>query len=271
MNLQLLNQTITHESAILYPRVNAVFNKIIGVVHTRQSNVNVHSFVARMNAALKGTKVTLSTEVTKRFGTPQDTDGEYYPAMGGYCFEPSSPSVTARIKLIMCIHPDTNRIPLSIESWEYFRWRFLKCLTHELVHRAQFKNGRKQHNVLVFRPQAAPNLPKSALREQEYLGDMDEVEAYAHDCANEWYYLNPNIPLTLRAIKQEFRNHGGRSSAIQYYYDTFFGDETHPSVQRLFRKIKKWDGLICPISRNLPKPPLYVRQKAAIRRNNLLG
>lgn len=274
MNLQLLKSSVDTDAADIYPRVNAVFDTIIATVEHRGSAVNVQSFLSRMNRALKGTKITIAREITKKFGLPEDTDGEYYPAMGGYCFEPSLFKDTARIKLILCVHPNTSRLPLGLAAWEYFRYRFLKCLSHELVHRAQFRNGRKLRNALVFRPHAVPNLPKRAVREQEYLGDMDEVEAYAYDCVTEWYYLNPTMPLTLRGLKREFRMNGGRLPAMQYYYDTFLGDEQHPSVRRLFRKVKDWNDIIYPLSLELPGPPKWVRRDAVrdpkIRRAHLL-
>lgn len=271
MNLHVLNQTVSSQFKIIAPLVNGVFDQVIVAVQARGGAVNVRSFLTRMNRALKGTKITVTKETTSRFGLPEDSNGQYYPAMGGYCFEPPFFKDTARIKLILCIHPKTNRMPLSVEAWEFFRYRFLKCLSHELVHRAQFKNGRKLHNALIFRPHALPNLPKAVLQEQAYLGDMDEVEAYAHDCVEEWYYLNPTQPLTTRAIKKEFRNNGGKIPSVQYYFEGFFGDERHPSVQRFFRKVKKWNELIHPMSVDLPRSPSYVRRNARTRRDVRLG
>lgn len=271
MNLHVLNQTVSTQFAEIAPRVNAVFDHAIRAVETRGGALNVQSFLTRMNRALKGTRITVARELTDKFGLPEDTQGRYYPAMGGFCFEPAFFKNEARIKLILCIHPGTNRMPLNVDALEFFRYRFLKCLSHELVHRAQFKNGRKLHNALIFRPHALPNLPKAVLQEQAYLGDMDEVEAYAHDCVEEWYYLNPDVRLTMRAIKKEFRNKGGRIPSVQYYFDGFFGDERHPSVQRFFRKVKKWDELIYPMSYNLPSPPSYVRRNAKTKRDVRLG
>jgi hypothetical protein len=270
MNLRILNQSLTRNLDDLRPRVESVFRPIISSVARRPHAVNVATFLASMKAALAGTKVRVVKEVTTKFGAPKDTDGQYYPALGGFCFEPN-PGRTARIEIIVCIHPHTNRLPLSVESWEYFQYRFLKCLTHELVHRAQFENGRKQDNALIFRPHASANVDKGMQAEQRYLGDMDEVEAYAHDCVEEWYYIYPQTPLHLRGIKREFRNKGGRLPAIQYYYGTFLGDESHPSVQRFFRKIKAWDEIIRPLSFELPDPPAYVQRHAKVQRDIRLG
>lgn len=266
MNLRILNQSITRNLEDLRPRINSVFAPIITQVSKAPRAINVATFLSNLNAVLVGTKVRVIKEVTDAFGTPQDTFGRYYPAIGGYCYEPNL-NKTARIQLIVCIHPLINRLPLTVDAWKYFEYRFLKCLTHELVHRAQFEHGRKHGNALIFRPHASANLDQRTINEQAYLGDMDEVEAYAHDCAEEWYYMNPHTPLTMREIKREFRDKGGKLPAIQYYYQTFLGDETHPSVQRFFRKIKAWDDIIHPLSLELPKSPLYVQKDAKTQRH----
>ena len=270
MNLQILNQSLVRNTYEINPIVSAIFDKVIARIDKNGRSVNVKTFINTLNTALKGTRVRVTREVTKRFGSAHENKGQYYPALGGYCYEPI-PNKPARIKIILCIHPSTNRLELPKESWEYFKYRFLKCISHELVHRAQFENGRRGDNVLIFRPHSLPGLPKSTVQTQTYLGDMDEVEAYAHDCVEEWYYLNPRTPLTLRSIKEEFRNHGGRLPAIQYYHETFLGDEYHPSVQRFFRKIKAWDEIIHPVSFELPSPPAYVQKNARVKRDVRLG
>jgi hypothetical protein len=266
VNLQILNQSLSRNLQELYPIVTAVFDTVITRTITNGRSINVKTFIDTLNQQLKGTRVRVVREITKRFGSSVENNGQYYPAIGGYCYE-STPKKPARIKIILCIHPSTNRLELSKESWEYFKYRFLKCLSHELVHRAQFENGRRLDNVLIFRPHALPNLPKRVLQTQTYLGDMDEVEAYAHDCVEEWYYLNPRTPLTTRAIKEEFRNKGGRLPAVQYYHETFLGDESHPSVKRFFRKVKDWDEIINPVSFDLPGPPSYVKRNARLKRD----
>jgi len=271
MNLQILNQVVQEQFEIITPLINEVFDQTKRGIESHGSSVNLRSFINRINQALKGTRITVVREQTERFGLPEDTQGKYYPAIGGYCFEPSNPNNFARIKIIVCVHPKTNRLPLQVDAWEFFRYRFLKCISHELVHRAQFKNGRHIQNALIFRPHSMPNLPKAALQEQTYLGDMDEVEAYARDCVEEWYYMYPQVPLSLRGIKSEFRNNRKSLPSIEYYREAFFGDENHPSVQRFFRKIKKWNELVCPISLSLPRPPLYVRRNKGKNRDVRLG
>lgn len=271
MNLRVLNQSIVRNFNEARSRTDIVFVPTINRVAATGRSINLSTFIRNLNRAFRGIKIRVVTETTTQYGDPKDDDAQYYPAIGGYCYEPN-PDKIARIEISLCVHPSSNRLPLSVESWEYFRYRFLKCIAHELVHRAQFQNGRTLCNGLIFRPHSSANLDKVMISEQSYLGDMDEVEAYARDCVEEWYYLMPDTPLTLRDIKAQFRNNGGNiSPAIQYYYQTFFGDECHPSVRRFFRKIKAWDEIISPISFELPKPPAYMRTRAKRQQGVLLG
>lgn len=257
MNLHILHQSVTKNMNAARPIIDSIFNDIIVSVKKNPRSVNIKSLLDTINDRLKGTKIRVVQEKTKFFGDPRNNNFEFYPAIGGYCYEPEKETLSARIKIILCTYPGINRFPLSVESWEYFRYRFLKTLTHELVHRAQFAGGRLRRTNLTFRPHTAANIDKKLIKEQEYLGDIDEIEAYARDCVEEWYY-HKQIPLTLREVKKEFRQTGGVIPALQFYSETYQGDETHPSIQRLFRKVKIWNEILTPIASEIPSAPMYV-------------
>jgi hypothetical protein len=258
MNVQLLQQSVTEHFTMIRPKIDRVLLPIITRVNHSASTINIKPFVRALNTALAGTKVRIVTEITTRFGSPESCVGSY-PSIGGYCFEPTSDRFRhlARIKIVLCIHPSTNRLALSVAAWEYFRYRLLKTILHELVHRAQFSQGRKYGTNLVFRPDAAASVNPRLVKDQEYLGDIDEVEAYSRDCVEEWHYLRPTEALTLRAIKREFRNKGGDIPALQYYYEIYEGNENHRSVQRLFRKVRAWHEVVTPLALYLPPSPSF--------------
>lgn len=253
MNLQTLNHTMNESMSNIIPDIDQVFNTTIDNITKTGRSVNVKSFIDKLNHTLKPHRVKVVREVDDSFGTPQDTGNGRYPAMGGFCYEPAKSGKLARIELIICTHSSTNRLPPSIALWQYFKFKFFRVLVHEMVHRAQYANGRKLVKSLVFRPHANASLNPMAYNEQYYLGDIDEVEAYARDCVEEWHYLRPNQTLTMRSIKEDFRN-SRKLPAVQYYYDTFAGDEYHPSVQRFFRKVNEWNKIITPIASLLPSP-----------------
>lgn len=258
MNLQVLHQAITTQLECVRPAIDLVFAKTVAKIEKRGRAVNAKSFADRLNAVLKGTGIRVVLEQIDCFGRPEDTNGMFYPALGGYCFEPNE-GQQARIHVCMCLHSGTNRLPLSDIGWKYFHYRFLKTTMHELVHRAQFANGWHRTNPLVFRPYASAAHDQRAYDDQTYLGDIDEIEAYARDTVEEWYYLYPNTPLTMRQIKKDFRD-TLKLPALQYYAQVYKSDESHPSVQRLFRKIKQWNELITPVAYSLPPAPTIVKR-----------
>lgn len=254
MNVQLLQQSVTEHFTMIRPKIDNVFVPIIKRAHTSSRAVNITPFIRALNTQLFGTKIRVVSEITTRFESPESPDNVYYPAIGGYCFEPTSLKQKnwAKIKIVLCIHPSEHRFNMSVASWEFFRYRLLKTIMHELVHRAQFSRGRRFGNNLVFRPDAAASVNPRLVKDQVYLGDIDEVEAYSRDCVEEWHYLHSSLPLTLRDIKQEFRNKGGTIPSLQYYYEVYEGNEQHLSVQRLFRKIKAWNDVVVPLATSLP-------------------
>lgn len=266
MNLHVLEQSVTENFNIMRPRIDRIFTATIDTALRTQRDVNIHSFIKRLNATLKDTRVRVYSEVTAAFDDPNKSAHQYYPAVGGFCYEPGVRNKqSAKIEIIFALYPGVGRLSLSHESWEYFRYRFLKTLKHELVHRAQFSQGRTYGSNLIFRPHVAANLDKTILKQQQYLGDIDEVEAYARDCVEEWHYLHPDIPLTHRQIKREFLDFGGKLPSLQYYYETYRGDSDHPSVRRFFRKIKLWNDIVHPLAHTLPRAPIYVTQDAATK------
>ena len=171
MNLQVLQKSITTNFDDIRPRADRVFTKTINRVVATGHSVQTLTFVKQLNHAFLGTGVRVSIKNNKKFGD----DNQYYPALGGYCGEPKTTTTRAHIGITIFVHPTISNLTLSRESWEYFQFRFIKTIQHELVHRAQFSNGRKLGNALIFRPYANPKTEKRIYRNQLYLGDIDEV------------------------------------------------------------------------------------------------
>ena len=257
MNIRSLHQTITDAFSEIRPVVDTIFARTLKKIERRGRSVNVKTFTERLNTALKPFQIRVLTESNDSFGNPLENGGKFYPAIGGFCYEPADPSKLAKIEIIMCVHSATNRLQLTLESWQYFKFRLLKVINHELVHRAQYVAGRKHTSSLIFRPQVSASMDMHIYNEQRYLGDIDEIEAYARDCVEEWYYFYPDVPLTMRNMKHEFKHHAV-VPAIEYYQDVFKRDDTHPSVRRFFRKVMEWDSLVEPLAPSFPSCPSYV-------------
>lgn len=257
MNLRVLHTDVVNQLDVVRPLISGVFDHTMSRVTHWQRGVNVSSFVRRLNEALRGTNIKVSTETQDTIDPsgPGRTTG--YPAVGGYCYEPHSQHKLARIRLIVCTHSTTNRFEMPQDGWNFFHYRFLKTTAHELVHRAQYTHGRKRTNALVFRPHTTAQADRFLFKEQTYMGDIDEVEAYARDCVEEWTYRLPDLPMTPRRVEREFAG-DRRIPALSYYHTAYSGDATHPSVRRFFRKVREWQSLLVPLSSSLPPCPTFV-------------
>jgi hypothetical protein len=255
VNLSVLYPTITSHLSAIRPAVDGVFDAIID---GPSRDINVSTFVSRLNTTFKSTKDAVGIRLRAR-----NDDAEHgsagklkYPAIEGYCIEPNLEKCPT-IRVVLCLDPATRRLSLSKAKWEHFRFRLLEVIGHELVHRAQYAHGRKHGSEYFFRPHPEQKVGKEIFKEQVYFGDLDEIEAYAHDCVEEWHYYYPNVPLTTKALKVDFLD-GGTIRTLNYYQNAFVGDVDHPAVRRLFRKARQWDTLITPLAATLPKVPAHL-------------
>ena len=72
MNLQILNQSLARNTYEINPIVNAIFDKVIARIDKNGRSVNVKTFINTLNTALKGTRVRVTRELTKRFGSAHE-------------------------------------------------------------------------------------------------------------------------------------------------------------------------------------------------------
>lgn len=267
MNISNLQTIVIREQAKVVAATNPVFEDAFKSVRANRS-INMGPFLHKLHTNLKSCGISIKSEKDDSFGHPiEGIDGEeryklYYPMMGAFCFEPDEDEFDkpAKIQIVMCLHPETNRMPPDMDTWQYFHFRFLKIAVHECVHRGQYLMGRHDSDALIFKPHTAAAVNSVRHDEQTYLGDIDEVEAYAREVVEEWHFHRPDTPLTPKAIKDDFINQEICVS-LQYYHDTFEGNIDHPAVQRLFRKIKEWEQVTVPLALSLPKAPMSVRKR----------
>ncbi len=187
----------------------------------------------------------------------------YYPDLTAFCYEPATPHTRPKIEVLMWYHPQHFRLPTKRMAWDYLQYRLYKIVHHELVHRAQFViAGETRECTMTFEPHRyVSDFSKEC---QQYLGEMDEIEAYARDTVEEWYYINPTTPLTMRALMKEFvKTH--RLATVHYYYLVFKGDINHLAVKRYLTKVMAWNVVMTPMSHTHKPAPTYLRKHRARR------
>lgn len=109
-----------------------------------------------------------------------------------------------------------------------------QTIQHEAIHQHQWANREPEDEAskLDFR-----NFGGTLQEERDYLSDIDEIDAYAHDIAMEIkrYYPNRNPYEVLKNIKKTRKIH-----SYNYYRRTFSKCEWGTIKKQLFKKIYNW-------------------------------
>ena len=255
MNLQKIHGFIENIIGPIQDKINLVVDQLIEKSKVRA--INTATIAKSLNQYLNYHGIKVLHQASK--DVKKDTK-----KLIAFCYEPNSSEISAKIEIIICYQRNQNRMVMSVAEWEHFRYRLHEIVLHELVHRAQFAIGNCRQTTLMFRPSTDAHNDPLVLAEQQYLGDIDEIEAYARDCVEFWKYTTPDKPLTLKELKKEFCYETSNSS-IQYYYDAYSGDISHPAVARFFRKVIQWNKILTPLANSLHKCPSNLRNRRRLR------
>lgn len=258
MNIPAIHGQITKEFTPIRNAVDPVFDKYLTSVKKGRA-INAGPFFRALRHSVKSFRVYPQLRYWPALldeETPVP-DEFWYPVISGACYEPDPPEgdtpvKIAKIDILFYLTPSTRRITLSEHGLRHLQYRFYNVVLHELIHRTQYAMGRRNAAPLVFRPHTKAKLTATERTQQRYLGEIDEIEAYARDCVEEWFFWHPHQPLTMRGMRKEFRAGGQRLSVIEYYHSVFQGDETHPAIRRLFRKVIAWNDIMTPLVAHSP-------------------
>lgn len=186
--------------------------------------------------------------------------GYLWPRVSGACFWPTHRGQKPRIEIVLHHMPRKKRFAITTTRREQLRFRILNILSHELVHRYQMmhrnviKTDSNPSRILLGPPQAEISADRK--KDQLYLADYDEIEAYAHDAVQElWYYgkiqgIDVSGQKLVKAAKAVFFEQDETAPMIYplwLYHQTFGGDSSHPAIQALFRKMQAWEKVGQPI------------------------
>ena len=211
MNLQRLHTCVNENFHLIKDKIDLILDQTIE--RSKVRSINSTRLVSAFNKALKPNHIKVFTQI-------DDEAENDHPLMGAFCYEPDSPGKTAKIEIT--IFTASKRFEFSPENWEFFRYRFFEVLLHEFVHRAQYSIGRGHQTSLRFRVSPDPDesddkKTKALIQEQRYIGEIDEIEAYARDCVEYWHYTKQGMPLTIRSLKKEFA-YETTIHSLQYYF-----------------------------------------------------
>lgn len=138
--------------------------------------------------------------------------------------------------IIISLPKKCRYLNLDEKRWSDFRFSISQVCQHEAIHHAQW-SFRDRVNITFPRHIEFKTNSVARLEEREYLNDVDEIDAYAHDIAMEIKYFypkkNPNIVLS----KLKFHN---KIWSYRYYRRVYRGSNWTSIHKKLLRKVFKW-------------------------------
>jgi len=136
--------------------------------------------------------------------------------------------------VILNVSKHSNTLNLSGHTYDEFSFLVSQTIQHETIHQNQWQHRDYIEDVvkLDFR-----NVYGTLSEEREYLSDVDEIDAYAHDIAMEirFYYPNKDPYTVLRAISRS-----RKIPSYNYYKRTFGRCDWSAIKKRLLNKTYKW-------------------------------
>lgn len=143
-------------------------------------------------------------------------------------------------ELVLVFNPEDKLIKMGRDEWRDFAAEMIEYLQHEAIHRYQYRQ-RGYQPTRAFRSKAKDKEQKSR---QEYLGNPDEIEAYAHNLASEIdRKTKGDLDSQLRLLRHISntaitRDQAGRllSPNLYGYFKDFDFDINHPVLRSLMKK-----------------------------------
>jgi len=142
------------------------------------------------------------------------------------------------IEVVLHFNHRCKNYVFTRQKWRDFRFKISQLLQHELIHKHQYSHrvGIEGDVCLYYDIKAGA---KSDKEHMDYLAELDEIDAYAHDIAMEIRYFYPQ-----QDPYQVLRNINDRPLiwSWQYYSDAFRdSDEDWSDVRnRLLKKTYQW-------------------------------
>lgn len=137
--------------------------------------------------------------------------------------------------IVLNFAKDYKHFELKEEMWKEFKFAISQVCQHESIHKLQWQHRETDPSSrmpLEFKFECS-----SKEEERDYLKDVDEIDAYAHDIAMEikFFYPRKDPYLVLRRI-----NNHNKIWSYRYYKKTFRGTIWVSIHNRLLKKTYMW-------------------------------
>lgn len=157
-----------------------------------------------------------------------DIDAEEFTVSGLYDM------VYDKRYVILNFSDKADTITLSDYTYDHFKFLVSQTIQHETIHQSQYEQREEIEEPvkLDFR-----NFAGTLSEEREYLSDLDEIDAYAHDIAMEikFFYPNENPYNVLRNVSKR-----RKVPSYSYYKRIFKGCNWTNIKHKLLHKTYNW-------------------------------
>lgn len=124
---------------------------------------------------------------------------------------------------------------LDKDMWTKFSNELADAIQHEYLHMSQYRN-RDFVNSSKYKPMISKEI-KDFYNSQVYLGNSDEIEAYALNISSELLNTYRNKRKTIANIKRLDKSLFKASPNLFAYFMAFNFDSRHPVIRKLLKKV----------------------------------
>ena len=125
---------------------------------------------------------------------------------------------------------------LDNSMWNKFADQLSDAIQHEYLHMVQYRN-RDFAKPSKFKPNKNSTEIPGFYRTQQYLGNSDEIEAYALNISNELLNTYRTRKVAVAKLKSLDKSIFKSSPNLMAYFMAFHFDSRHPVIRKLLKKI----------------------------------
>jgi hypothetical protein len=138
------------------------------------------------------------------------------------------------IEINFCYHGKKDIITISDYRFKRMCLLFADTMLHEIIHMRQFRKRKFKH----LPDYASTAHREKQRREQEYLGNNDEIDAYAFNIACEMLTEAEYDPQkAIRLLNEDQKGRRRKSTCWLVYLNAFSHDHNHPIIKRMKKRI----------------------------------
>jgi hypothetical protein len=143
-------------------------------------------------------------------------------------------------EITVVFNTDDKNVTMGKDLWRDFGFLVIDYLEHETIHQQQYRSRGYQYNRSYISKHPDPETKKK----QEYLGNTDEIEAYAYNLSNELLRKTSGDYDQVLRLLRNFANtamtkdQAGRllSPNLYGYFKDFGFKTSHPVLKALMKK-----------------------------------